>query len=492
MPKTPPTIVAPLPHDPRVMMLAKSVSLTRREAFAAAAEAWAWMSVMAVEDIVKQTAPDSLDAVVGDIDGFGQAMLQAGLVGTVDGGLVLPAELRQRQQRDERGGAAATTAVVDHEDEEEKARRRKAQNAAASKVYRRKNRITNPKPKPSGNLFRTLGRVAGHEVKVIDGPHGPYAKVVGATVGGEQCHKFTAKVRDITFEAVTLTDVLTGLVEKWKSIHDRERGRFDERSAQVLVPSFADFKDAAERVLLVAKIEQEAARHADAADASARHADASATVSRPSASPEADSERKSSGDNDFPSQQPSANAHADGASSVSASSESSSSIEEDIRGEGRKAGTEPEPVRVDADNPAVRERMAKRDEGRRLAGRIAQALGLEIDIVLHRGRTNPQYLALQCREAGIDPKTGLPFNAEAPSEPAGARGDIGTTSDTMADNMPAAGSVGAHGDGPPRVFDCPADDLRDGLAKQGIPSPITRTPPAVDDHGQLLATVARA
>jgi hypothetical protein len=445
------------------------------------------MSVMAVEDIVPQTAPDSLDAVVGDIDGFGQAMLQVGLVGTVDGGLVLPAELRQRHQRDERIREAAAAPAADDDDEKE--RRRKAQNAAASRAYRRKNKVTNPKPKPSGNPFRTLGRVAGHEVKVIQGPHGPYAKVVGATVGGEQFHKFTAKVRDITFEAVTLTDVLTGLVEKWKSIHDRERGRFDERSAQVLVPSFADFKDAAERVLLVAKIEQEGARHADAADASARHADASATVSRPSATPEADSGRKSSGDNDFPSQQPSANAHADGASSVSASSESSSSIEEDIRGEGRKAGTEPEPVRADADNPAVRERMAKRDQGRRLAGRIAKALGLDIDIVLHRGRTNPQYLDFQCREAGIDPKTGLPVNAEGAGEPVDARHDIDTTTDTMTGNKPAAGNVGA---GTPPVFDCPADDLRDGLARQGIPSPITRTPPAVDDHCELVAPVARA
>jgi hypothetical protein len=458
------------------MTLAKSVSLTRREAFAAAAEAWAWMSVMAVEDIVPQTAPDSLDAVVGDIDGFGQAMLQVGLVGTVDGGLVLPAELRQRHQRDGRSRGAAAEPAADDGDDDEKERRRKAQNAAASRTYRRKNKVTNPKPKPSGNPFRTLGRVAGHEVKVIDGPHGPYAKVVGATVGGEQCHKFTAKVRDITFEAVTLTDVLTGLVEKWKSIHDRERGRFDERSAQVLVPSFADFKDAAERVLLVAKIEQDAARHADAADASARHADASATVSRPSASPEADSERKSSGDNDFPSQQPSANAHADGASSVSASSESSSSNEEDIRGEGRKAGTEPEPVRADADNPAVRERMAKRDQGRRLAGRIAKALGLDIDIVLHRGRTNPQYLALQCREAGIDPKTGLPVNAEGAGEPVDARHDIDTTTDTMTGDKPVAGSVEAPGE------DIGFRQSTEALDRLGITRTVNPAPPPDEDQ----------
>jgi hypothetical protein len=488
MPKTPPIIIAPLPHDPRVLTLAKSMSLTRREAFGAAAEAWALMSVMAVDDIVPQTAPDSLDAVVGDIDGFGQAMLQAGLVGIVDGGLVLPAELRQRQQRDERGGGAAPAPTVADRDEDEKDKRRRAQNAAASRAYRRKVKVTNPKPKPSGNPSRTLGHVAGHEVKVIEGPHGPFAKVLRATLGGDQFHKFTAKVRDITFESVTLADVLPGLVEKWKGIHDRERGRFDERSAQALVPSFADFKEAADRILLVAKIEQEAARHADAADASARHADASATVSRPSASPEADSGRKSSGDNDFPSQQPSANAHADEASSVSASSESSSSIEEDeLRGQGRKSGPEPEPVTADAGNPAVRERLAKHDKGRRLAARIAEALGLDVEIVRTWGRFNPQYLALQCREAGIDTRTGLPIGADAPGEPVDAREDIGTTSDATTADTPATGSVNA---GPPEVFDCPADDLRAGLARQGIPSPITKMPPAEDDHGQLVAPVS--
>lgn len=468
MPKTPPTIVAPLPHDPRVMALAKSVSLTRREAFAAAAEAWAWMSVMAVEDIVPQTAPDSLDAVVGDIDGFGQAMLQAGLVGTVDGGLVLPAELRQLQQRDERGvGAAASAAAVDDKTKDGKTRRRKAQNAAASRTYRRKTKVTNPKPKPSssGNAWRSLGHVAGHEVRAFDGPHGVYVMLLGATVGGAT-HKLTAGNKAWSLDTVTLAEALPGLLDKWKTVHQKESGRL---VPMPLLPAYSDFRDEAARVSLLAKLGQETSRHADAADASSRHADASATVSRPSATPEAETEQKPNGGMGLDASAASSFRDADALSSMSVCSTSSSSIEEDeMRGEGSKAAADHE--------PAVRDRLAKHDEGRQQAARIAEALGLELEIVLYRGRTNPQFLALQCREAGIDPRTGLPLGAEAPGEPKEARGSIDTTPDTTTGNTPATGDVEAPGE------DVGFHETSKALNTLGITRTVNAAPPPGEDE----------
>ena len=60
MPRTPPTIVAPLPRDPRVMELAKALNVSRREAYAAAVEAWAWMSMMERDGVVPDAEPASL------------------------------------------------------------------------------------------------------------------------------------------------------------------------------------------------------------------------------------------------------------------------------------------------------------------------------------------------------------------------------------------------------------------------------------------------
>jgi hypothetical protein len=440
MPKTFPTIVAPLPHDPRVMSLAKSVGLTRREAFGAAAEAWAWMSVMAVNDIVVNTAPDSLDAVV-DVDGFGDAMFQAGLVGVVNDGLVLPAELRH-QQRDERGGVAAP---AEGQRTDERARRRKEQNRAASRRYRKTNRVTGANAKPkTDKAWRSLGRVAGHEVRVFDGPHGCYAMVLGATVGGEPCRKLTAGDKAWSLESVKLTDALPLLVAKWKSIHEKEKRRL---VSAPIVPSYVDFRDDAERLAVLAKLSADTARHADGADASSRHADASAPSAGPSADRNGDSGRKSVADKGLDASAPSADRHADALSSMSCLSKSSSK-EEDMREEGRKAAGNQEPDQGDAAKP---EGMAEWEERKRqqrtIAERFAAALNEDVQTILQRWKCNAPYLRLQLEAAGIDPKTGLPAGAH--HESADARNDIGTTTEPIAGDKPAEGSVGARGAGKP-------------------------------------------
>ena len=396
MPRTPPTVVAPLPRDPRVMVMAKTMNVSRADAYTAVADVWAMLAADAEGDIVKGWTLAMLDAVVEmEMAGCGTAMLQAGLVGIVDDGLVLPAELRN-QQRDERGGRAAAA----DQGEDKRTRRRKEQNRQASRRYRKTNRATGSKAKPpSDKAWRSLGRAAGHEVRVYDGPHGCYAMVLGATIGGEPYRKLTAGDKAWSLDSVRLTDALPALVEKWKSIHQKENGR---HAPQTLSPTYADFRDDAERLTMLAKIAAEAARPADVADASSRHADASALSAGPSAGENAAGERKSFDGIGLDASSTSAVRHADAVSSMSF--KSSSSIEEDMGGRERKA----------ADTL---------DKQNRVVARIAEAIGEDIATVRTWMRCNRDYLRLRLKTVRIDPKTGGPVTAEGSDEPAAARGD---------------------------------------------------------------------
>ena len=304
MPKTPPTIIAPLPHDPRVIALAKAVSISRREAFAMAAEAWAWATMQAVDDIVPRTAVETIDGIV-DAAGFGQAMLAAGLIGVVNDGLVLPAELgRDRRHSVSRGESAE----ADNGEDSPQARRR-VQNAEYARRYRKKKRITEPKTKSDEKkAWRSLGHVAGHEVRLFEGQFGPYAMLLNATVGGLR-QKLTTGDKSWSIDTVSLADVLPGLLAKWKVIHDKERGIHDPARRKVLDPTYDALRDAS-------------ARHADA---SARHADASAPAS---ARPSAHEERNCPEGNGLGADDASAPRSADALSSVSISSSSLSSLKE--------------------------------------------------------------------------------------------------------------------------------------------------------------------
>jgi hypothetical protein len=442
MSRTPPTIVAPLPDDPRVFALAKASGQTTREAYACAAEAWAWMADKAVDDIVTASV-ESLDVVV-DVEGFGQAMLQAELVGTVDGGVVLPAELRRRQ-RDDRGEAAAVAAGSC---DDEQTRRRREQNRAASQRYRRQIRRTGSKSKPSGDkAWRTLGRVAGHEVRAYDGPHGCYAMVLGATIGGEPCRKMTAGDKAWSLDSVKLTDALPALKAKWQAIHQRESHRL---MPAPLVPSYADFRDDAERLTMLAKLAADEARHADDADASSRHADASAASAEPSAGKDADSEQKSLGDKGLDASAASADRHADALSSMSSLSKSSSSHEEeDMGGAGRQAAGDHERDQGHAEPAGMAEYDRLLKKRRLMAERFADALDEDVQSILRWLESNKPYLRLRLEAAGIDPNTGEPVNADATGKPPQARAGIQATTEPVEADGPAAGNVDARGDDEP-------------------------------------------
>lgn len=430
MPRTPPTIAAPLPRDPRVMLMAKMLNVSRADAFTAVADVWAMLAADAEGDIVKGWTLEMLDAVVEmEMAGCGTAMLKAGLVGVVDDGLVLPAELRH-QQRDERGGAAA----ADH-GEDDRTRERREQNRQAARRYRKKNRVTGSKAKPSGDKAgRSLGRVAGHEVRAFEGEYGPYVMVIGATVDGKATTKFTTGCKAWSLDTVRLVDALPGLVEKWKSIHQKG---FE---SPTLSPSYADFRDDAERLTMLAQLAAEQARHADGADASSRHADASASSAGPSADPNAEGERKSCDDNALDASSASADRHADAHSSMSYPSKSSSSEEEDeMRDEGSQAaGAE--------DSEEYRAWLAKRVHERELFRRYAEGLGTTVDAVEHQYRHGYPYLMARLKAAGFDPNTGDRVAAEAPAEPAAARDVASATTEPTTEDKPAAGSVDAPDD----------------------------------------------
>jgi hypothetical protein len=449
MPRTPPTIVAPLPRDPRVMELAKALNVSRREAYAAAVEAWAWMSMMERDGVVPDAEPASLDGAV-DITGMGQAMLNVGLVGVVDGGLVLPAELR-RLEPDQRGGSAAAADVG----EDGRAVRRQEQNREAARRYRKRARLTGSKAKPAtgkAQTWRSLGHVAGHEVRVFEGPHGCYAMLLGATVGGEPCRKVTAGDKAWSLDTVRLVDALPLLVAKWQTIHQKESGR---QIPAPLVPTYAALRDDADRLTMLAKLAADGARHADAADASSRHADASALASSSSGERSA---HKSAGGNGLDAPGASSPRHADGVSSISSiSSLSLSSPEEkrereereekEIKQRRRKLGMRRR-IKFDELCGAARDRWFVAQfvagEQKKLPDpdAIAADIGLTREEVLTLGGGE---CWLRFRRQILDSieSTDDDMPASRYHEPAEARGDIVATTEPVEGDRPAAGILEA-------------------------------------------------
>lgn len=524
MPRTPPTIVAPLPNDPRVFALAKASGLTTREAFAAAAECWAWVSVMSVDDIVVNTAPDSLDAVV-DVPGFGPAMVQAGLVGTVDNGLVLPAELRRRAGGQRGGRAAADTEDQDDKVERERkgARIRKRRSRAAKALTKPVTKTTSPAPvaeaAPPKRRHVKLGEVDGYAVMLLfrkaDGV--PFYLLKGATpeewsgtVTDPENPSFAEALAEIHGAMKRNAGHGPGAGDTFRPslsavVAAAERYRADRASAA----ADAARRDEANQAFAEASAEDQD----DAVDEPAErdsHADVthderdSVTVTEVSRQNGVTFPPNSSGEADLgnvtchgPVTEPAPSSSS--SSAVSGSSEQSSKenttttsgvtvaerdhedrILDRILGSGQSGPGGGH--RHDDDDPVT---AAKRTEHRHRLERIAAALGDDIEKVRIR---NSVYLEFQCREAGIDFRTGHPVNAGAPDEPAGACHDIGATTEASAGDKPAAGSVGARGgDGPdhgnrePPEFDCPHDDLRRGLQRQGIQLPTVKTPPAEDD-----------
>jgi hypothetical protein len=475
MPKTPPTIVAPLPHDPRVMMLAKSVGVTRREAYAAASESWAWMAVQAVDDIVPQTEPDALDSVV-DIAGFGQAMLQARLVGVVDDGLVLPAELRH-QQRDERGSGRAKSAADGADAGERKKagdRRRQRDKYWRDKLTKPASKNTNVTLAEDKGMKRKparIGTVDNFPVMLLWSRAGvPFYKLAGASP-----KEWTGTVTEP--ENPSYGDALVALHAAMKREDGKGLGGGDS-----FRPSLKAVLAEAERYqaeLAAAAVDD--ARRAEANRAAAEaaaedhdniyHEAAERETSRQPHAPQREGVRPHASltpaegvsdaespcrDGDLGASLTVEKPHASltppalsssSSSSVSASSEQSCKEQTTTTKSVTDAERDHEDRILDRLVPRVDPQQAKQQERHQLrVVRIAEALDTTTDAVEYQWRNAPDVLFARCKLAGIDPKTGDIVNAKAPHEPAGARHDISVTTEPIAGHEPAAGSVDARGD----------------------------------------------
>lgn len=395
MPKTPATIVAPTPTDSRVLLLADRLKVSRADAYFAVVEAWFQLSLEADDDgIVKGWTPATLEALVDlEAEQLGAALVDLGLVGVVNDGLVMPAELRRARGAADVGGH--------HRDD-----RRKASAAEASRRYRRKAKTLGKTLKSSrASSWRSLGRVAGHDVRAVDGEHGVYVVVVGARLGGETFRKFTTGDKSWTLEGVTLVDALPGLRDKWRGIHDREAQAWDASKRKTLEPSYEAFRDDCSRLLELAKLERTAAasepvvmtRHHDGDDGD----DAS---SFSSSQRHHEDERKSYGDATLNVGGASSQRHDDAPSSMSSMS---SSNEEDMGHGGR-----------DTDDARGTTTGCSRDNGsghddreaRRWAwaGRVGKALGMTPGAVVDAVRRDPEALKRRLLAEGLDPNTGDP------------------------------------------------------------------------------------
>jgi hypothetical protein len=474
MPRTPPTIAAPMPNDPRIFALAKASGLTTREAFACAAECWAWVTVMSVDDIVVNTAPDSLDAVV-DVAGFGQAMLEAGLVGTVDGGLVLPAELRRRQSELNSGRAAA--AAEDHDDRKERERKgsriRKRRSRANKALTTPASKVTSvtpesEKPKPNKSA-RKLGEVDGYPVMQVFSARNDcwFYKIVGASP-----REFTGTVTDQ--ERPSYADALVSLHAAMKREDQKGLGGNGDnfRPSLKAVVAEAERYRAERAAAAVDDARRDEANRAAAEAAAEDHDDidhepakrdchAHVTPEQRDTVTVTDASRpegvtcppNSPGGGDL------GNGECHGHVTVTAlSSSSSSSSVSAYSGQSSKATTTTTrgvtPAERDHEDrildrlvprrdPVTVEQERKRQE---LAERFAAALNVSVDSVIHQWRTKRDTLLARLLAAGIDPNTGLRVAAEVPAEPAAARNVASATTEPTTDDKPAAGSVDAPDD----------------------------------------------
>jgi hypothetical protein len=478
MPTTPPTIVAPLPHDPRVMLLAQATGLTRREAFGAAAEAWAWLAVMATDDAIVKATPDALTALV-DVAGFGSAMITAGLVGVVDDGLVLPAELRrlERDQRSVRGGKASADGADDLDDQ---TRRRRAGDRSRQRRHRatKRNMRTIPEPSPppasappaEDRMPRRLGTVEGFPVMLLFSRAGvPFYKLCGSTPT-----EWTGTVTDPA--RPSLADAYASILNAMKRGRDtgRATGANMSPTMDAVVSAAAIYRDnrraAAEgevrRVVANAAFAEASADDQGDTFESVTERDCHApvtpvvcdtvtvtVVSRPESMT---CPPNASDDRDFgsvtchapvtepaPSSSSSLSVSGDEEKKTTTTTSSVTPADRDHEDEildrmlavpGRRGGSVPTDLEGDPRRRAEQERRQQRD------ARIAEALGIDVATVRIR---NPIYLEDQCRQAGIDFRTGYPVNADAPDEPSDARSDIDMTTEPSTGDKPATGVVAA-------------------------------------------------
>jgi len=464
------------------------------------------MLVQAVNDIVSASV-ESLDTVV-NVNGFGAAMLEAGLVGIVDDGLVLPAELRN-QQRHERGGRAA----ADREDQGDKVERERKQARVRQRRRRAGKALSKPVTSPSPTVAdtrakwtpRRLGEIDGHAVMLL---YSPKTEAWFYCLKNAEPEEWYASVADP--ENPSFAEALAGLHATMK--RKIGKGLCD---GDALRPSLKAVVDAAERyrteraaVALDDARRDEANRAAAEAAAEDRedidhepaerdcHADVTliqrdtVTVTEVSRLESVTCPPNSNESGDL------GNGECHAPVTVTAPSSSSSlsvsGFHEDKSKENTTTTSSVTPAERDHEDrildlitPQVTpEQTRQQAQEQRWLERIAQALDTTPEAVKYQRANLPHVLLARLKAKGIDPRAGLAV--EAHHEPADARDNTGVTVEPIAGHEPGTGNVDARGDGGDgaRLEDEDVDRPRHdpwrtvmALKQNGIPLPSLRAAP---------------
>lgn len=482
--KIPPTIPAPLPTDHRLLRLAGLLQVGRRDAMAATIEVWAWIAAQATDGIVPQ--PVALLDGVAEIPGFGDAAVAVGLVGTADGHIVAPAELRQAAPV---GGSVATASDDVTERKRQQARARQRRRRSGSRLT---GKLKTPTPTDAdaatsttpSRRSRRLGSVApGQDVMLL-----------WSKRNGEFFYKCTGATPDLTGTVTdqdnpTLADALKALLDARQTQAKRDEGKLGET---VFSPSMEQLVAAARRE----RDEREAA-----AAAAARLDEGNVALSRaadddadqgdhepepPAAEPvtptaDAPSEGIAERDCHAPVThvtRDSVTCHApvtrdtdakalpsNGLDAVfchapvtlAAASSSSSLYSENERKENTTTTSgladherDIEPTTGDEFSRYLKAtgcRPTLKPEQAALVERLADALGTTPDAIREQGRYQPDILLARCHAARIDPRTGLPLADEGDGHgaaDAAAATRHAPTSPHDAPGAPIASRTGVH------------------------------------------------
>jgi hypothetical protein len=442
-----------MPHDPRVLTLARTLGTSKRETLGLVVESWAWLVRHAIDHVVN-SPPDVLDSVV-DVDGVGRGMVAVGLM-TLDGDkMMLPPELR----RPAAGGRQTSPAAAEGQGDVRK--RRKA--ADRQKNFRERRKLGKPAPARASKQVaadkpdqphrwpRKLGKACGHAVMLLDGRHGAFVQLINA----EPKLTATAEGHDNDYDTLTLADALELLLPIHKehtppgggyrvpTLAALETATNQERERQTVADMDADRRAEANTALLEAATEDadndleptvERDSHAPVThvtrDSVTRHASRHAATSP-----------NGSGDNGLDAADRNATRHAPALSSSSLSLSSScpvdaqretTTIKASERDGQRDGSNAHEPLRpsdgadrpngpTDNDKPADRAVGAhgaatreplkpwQIDKAKKKMRLFAAALGMEVNDVLRLAKgtdSDKQTLTDMLKAAGIDPATG--------------------------------------------------------------------------------------
>jgi hypothetical protein len=411
MTKTP-VMPAPMPTDRRVVAMGQAMGVTTRDAWAMAAEAWAWLQAEAGDDGVVPGAVALLDAVA-DVEGLGAALVAAGLVGATEQGILLPPELVRASRLLDGGGDVVVEDRRRKGARERQARCRKRRRLSGRSATKTAAPVPGAGQQPAPrHKPRKLGVACGHAVMLLEGPYGPYVSLERAKP------KLTASMEAYDYDTITLADALEALVP-WHAEHkapdggyrvptlaDLESAARAARDRQQAAGVAADRRDEGNAALLEAAAEDdddipERDGHAPVTpvtrDGRDRHVSCHAATS-------ADTATKSTNGEDLRDASRHASCHASGgAAALSSSSSSSGSPHAQQETTTTKGPTEIEPE-------WLRRERQERQRARTLA--CANALGVTVPELKVMYESDADGLRRRLEAAGIDPVTGNLLRAQ--------------------------------------------------------------------------------